>query len=180
MIKLTDRIILFTNLFDNLDKLFLRLNNLKWQLWGRDNNDLNNLLGHFAMIIEDEYVFNEIKNASVYSINKYMAELHIDSSLFRYQNEGMYLRKWNFPVNGMNAHRDYSYGENGQKESVEYTICGYLNDDYVGGLLEFPEHNISIKPPAGSVIMFPANELHLVTDLVDKHRYMWSNFIYKR
>jgi hypothetical protein len=33
----------------------------------------------------------------------------------------------------------------------------YLNDDYEGGELEFPNFNIKIKPQAGMLIMFPSN-----------------------
>jgi hypothetical protein len=32
----------------------------------------------------------------------------------------------------------------------------YLNDDYLGGELEFPNQGFSIKPEAGSMILFPS------------------------
>lgn len=32
----------------------------------------------------------------------------------------------------------------------------YLNDDYEGGELRFPVHNLTIKPKAGDVILFPS------------------------
>lgn len=34
-------------------------------------------------------------------------------------------------------------------------IC-YLNDDYEGGELEFPNYNVKIKPQAGMLILFPS------------------------
>jgi predicted 2-oxoglutarate/Fe(II)-dependent dioxygenase YbiX len=34
----------------------------------------------------------------------------------------------------------------------------YLNDDYEGGELRFPEQDVMIKPEAGSVIVFPSVE----------------------
>lgn len=33
----------------------------------------------------------------------------------------------------------------------------YLNDDYVGGEIEFPHFNLKIKPQAGMLILFPSN-----------------------
>lgn len=33
----------------------------------------------------------------------------------------------------------------------------YLNDDYEGGELEFPNFNIKIKPTSGTLILFPSN-----------------------
>lgn len=33
----------------------------------------------------------------------------------------------------------------------------YLNDDYEGGYIHFPDHNIAIKPKAGTLMIFPSN-----------------------
>lgn len=33
----------------------------------------------------------------------------------------------------------------------------YLNDDYVGGEIEFPHYGVNLKPPANSMIFFPSN-----------------------
>lgn len=35
-------------------------------------------------------------------------------------------------------------------------IC-YLNDDYKGGEIEFPNYNVKIKPEKGMLILFPSN-----------------------
>jgi hypothetical protein len=57
----------------------------------------------------------------------------------------------------------------------------YINDDYAGGEINFPEHSLNIKPKANSLIIFPGNEnyLHEVREIVDKDRYssaMWFQF----
>ena len=180
MIKLTKDIIMFTNLFDNLDKLFNRLEFCDWSVWGRNNNDPNYRIGVLTYIKYNQELFNAITTATRACIHEYTEELDIDYSLYFHDEDGIYIRKWDYPMQGMNAHRDYTYDNSGDTKRVEYTLCGYLNDDYEGGLLEFPEHNLSIKPPAGSAIVFPAHELHLVTDVVDKHRYMWSTFVFSK
>lgn len=49
----------------------------------------------------------------------------------------------------------------------------YLNDDYEGGEIKFPNSNISFKPEAGSVIFFPSNFLyvHEVAPITSGSRY---------
>lgn len=74
-------------------------------------------------------------------------------------------------------------------ESLHIASVYYINDDYEGGEINFPNHNLNIKPEANSVIFFPGNEnyLHEVLEVVSGERdssAMWfqftgSNFIYK-
>jgi Rps23 Pro-64 3,4-dihydroxylase Tpa1-like proline 4-hydroxylase len=57
----------------------------------------------------------------------------------------------------------------------------YINDDYTGGEINFPEHNLEIKPKPNSLIIFPGNEnyLHEVREILDSNRYssaMWLQF----
>lgn len=57
----------------------------------------------------------------------------------------------------------------------------YINDDYKGGEINFPDHKLNIKPKANSLVIFPGNEnyLHEVRKIIDKDRYssaMWFQF----
>ena len=57
----------------------------------------------------------------------------------------------------------------------------YINDDYTGGEINFPDHNLEIKPKPNSLIIFPGNEnyLHEVREILDNNRYssaMWFQF----
>ena len=57
----------------------------------------------------------------------------------------------------------------------------YINDDYIGGEIDFPDHKLKIKPKANSLIIFPGNEnyVHAVHQIVDNNRYssaMWFQF----
>ena len=57
----------------------------------------------------------------------------------------------------------------------------YINDDYTGGEIDFPGHNLTIKPKANSLIIFPGNEnyVHGVNKIIDNDRYssaMWFQF----
>lgn len=57
----------------------------------------------------------------------------------------------------------------------------YLNDDYVGGEISFPNRGISIKPSAGSLVSFPGNKhyVHEVKKISSGIRLtlsMWIRF----
>lgn len=57
----------------------------------------------------------------------------------------------------------------------------YLNDDYTGGEINFPDHKLKIKPKPNSLIIFPGNEnyLHEVRKIVGNDRFssaMWLQF----
>jgi hypothetical protein len=57
----------------------------------------------------------------------------------------------------------------------------YINDDYSGGEINFPDHKLEIKPKPNSLIIFPGNEnyLHEVREILDNNRYssaMWFQF----
>ena len=47
---LTDDILLFTDLFQDLDQIFLDLDKSEWQFWGRNNNDPNYRIGELSFI----------------------------------------------------------------------------------------------------------------------------------
>jgi hypothetical protein len=57
----------------------------------------------------------------------------------------------------------------------------YINDDYTGGEIYFPDHKLTIKPKSNSLIIFPGNEnyVHGVSEIIDNDRYssaMWFQF----
>jgi hypothetical protein len=61
-----------------------------------------------------------------------------------------------------------------------YDLAGlfYLNDDYEGGELYFPEQGIQFKPKAGSAYFFPGdmNYIHGVTEITSGVRYVCPFF----
>jgi predicted 2-oxoglutarate/Fe(II)-dependent dioxygenase YbiX len=54
----------------------------------------------------------------------------------------------------------------------------YLNDDYEGGDIYFPNQDLSLRPSAGSLVFFPGdvNYLHGVTAVKRGVRYTMPNF----
>lgn len=65
--------------------------------------------------------------------------------------------------------------------SGHLSIICYLNKDYDGGVLYFPDQNIEITPEPGLLVMFPGNLhfLHGVTKTVGTTRFtisLWTKF----
>jgi len=62
---------------------------------------------------------------------------------------------------------------------VDFSSVFYINDDYKGGELFFPEYDVKIKAKSGSFITWPSNAkyLHGVDKVIDGYRYtipsMW-------
>lgn len=79
----------------------------------------------------------------------------------------------------MGPHVDY-HGE----PDIQPVMSGviYLNDDCIGGELEFPEQGIKIKPAAGSIVVFPSVEPYYHQSLPVKSgvKYMSPIFWVKR
>lgn len=74
----------------------------------------------------------------------------------------------------MFPHEDY-----GVPLRPKYTGLLYFNDNYEGGELAFPKENISIKPKAGSIIIFPSFFVHEVKLLKNGTRYLTSCYLYE-
>jgi hypothetical protein len=54
----------------------------------------------------------------------------------------------------------------------------YINDDYGGGEISFPDHDLVIKPNANSLILFPGNEnyWHETLEVIKNNRYTSNHF----
>ena len=80
----------------------------------------------------------------------------------------------------MGPHVDYE-GEGRTTLTPSVSMVFYLNDNYEGGEIEFPEQGISIQPEAGSLIVFPSNKpyYHDPKPVISGTKYMiplfWFN-----
>ena len=78
----------------------------------------------------------------------------------------------------MGPHVD-SYGED---HSPVISVVLYLNDEYLGGEINFKEQNVIIKPEAGSIVIFPSVEpyYHESMPVLEGIKYMSPGFWSKR
>jgi predicted 2-oxoglutarate/Fe(II)-dependent dioxygenase YbiX len=71
----------------------------------------------------------------------------------------------------MGAHVDEYPGQ--VKEPIMSGVM-YLNSDYLGGELNFPEQGVKIKPEAGSIVVFPSVKpfYHESLEILEGEKYM--------
>lgn len=62
---------------------------------------------------------------------------------------------------------------------ILYSALVYFNDDYTGGELRFPFHDMKIAPSTGTLIMFPATCMypHEVLTVTKGERYTYNVFL---
>jgi len=120
-----------------------------------------------------EYIL-EMLNRIFQLVHKRSVELY-DVAINPFHKSALHIVKF---VEGFNLgpHVDTLSSEGNHIASVYY-----LNDDYTGGEINFPDHKLKIKPKPNSLIIFPGNEnyLHEVRKIVGNDRYssaMWLQF----
>jgi hypothetical protein len=89
---------------------------------------------------------------------------------------GSYLVKW-----GSGKSMDLHVDDLGSGENHLSAVL-YLNDDYAGGSIIFPTHNLYIKPKRFELIIFPGNlnYAHEVTEVISGTRFtvpFWTQIV---
>lgn len=66
--------------------------------------------------------------------------------------------------------------------SRSLSVLSYLNDDYDGGEISFPQSNITLKPKAGSIVFFPSNFIyvHTIAKMKSGVRYAIPSWFHNR
>lgn len=95
------------------------------------------------------------------------------------QANGIQLNRWRVG-DSQNPHADKQELDGGPNCCPMYDLSSifYINDDYGGGEVFFPKQNLSISPPANTVLSFPGdiNYLHGVNEVTFGVRYTVSVF----
>lgn len=89
------------------------------------------------------------------------------------------LVRW-VPGNIQHPHADSEH-EDGSPHPYpwrDYASIIYLNDDYEGGVIYFPQHDLELKPKPGTMVTFPGTTeyMHGVTELTSGERYTVASF----
>lgn len=119
-------------------------------------------------------IFSEIKTGIINAV----ASVHnLDTSTIN--QIGYHTQKWE-PGAYARIHSDNTdeKGNSGAFARSRYAAFLYLNDDFEGGLLQFPGQQISIKPRTGMLAAFDGgfNNMHEVTLISDGVRYTLGSF----
>jgi hypothetical protein len=68
--------------------------------------------------------------------------------------------------------------ENNPDSTMDYTALFYLTDRYDGGEIEFPEIDVSLKPSAGSALIFPTTVPHRALEVLSGDKYFIFMYIH--
>ena len=115
--------------------------------------------------IREGYVLESPREEEkAYSLMQQLNALHV-RQVFPTRMENLDCVITRFDKGGFLAvHADNEIYQNGNWErsnGKEVTILVFLNDDYVGGEIIFPNQDVAIKAKKGTMIMFPSNHEYI-------------------
>lgn len=189
--KLEDKIVYFKGAIEDpyrlLEELEKTNNNpelhhliLPWGPW--ESGDGDYVYGERRFVRASE--FTEYPDSSQYIIETLVNAMHATANKYAelIGIEGNPTLGKNFVINKyatgeeMGSHVDW----NERNNQLEYSFVFYLNDDYEGGDIYWPNHNISVKPEAGSVVIFPSKEpyQHAVKQVTKGNKIFIPHFWY--
>jgi hypothetical protein len=123
-------------------------------------------MGNIIKVMDDELYFklkNVYKNIETFFIN--IGSIMYSNHLRRFKNSEF-----------MWPHTDFTPPNSLKK--IVFGITIYLNDDFDGGELIYPDLGLSITPKAGSIVIHNANIKHQVFPVVRGERYSISTFVF--
>ena len=119
-------------------------------------------------------IFSDIKNGII----KAVASVH-DTPEEKISQIGYHTQKWE-PGAFARIHSDNTdeHGKFGAFERSRYAAFLYLNDDFEGGLLRFPDRDVEIAPKTGLLAAFNGshNNMHEVSLITKGVRYTLGSF----
>jgi hypothetical protein len=90
------------------------------------------------------------------------------NSPLEHVSKNYFLRKYH--VDGMIApHIDKNIDN--PLNTMDWSVLFYLNDNYVGGEVSFPDLGVTIKPTAGSALIFPCTAVHTAHQVLSGEKY---------
>lgn len=193
--KLDEKIFYYKNILsnpysfiDSIEKLDLINSNTshigKWQKWTASNTDEQYGISKNGTFSNMQYKTSEDMQASLIS---YQIKAISDLCFANYKTETgveplklpdyFSIRKYDTGAD-MGKHVDSEDPTDKSHPVVSGVL--YLNDDYEGGEIYFPEQDIKIKPEAGSMIMFPSYRpyFHHPLAITSGNKYMIPFFWY--
>jgi len=103
----------------------------------------------------------------------YVNRYHIDETLYHEPYQALKYRAGD----GYNTHYD-----GGTELGRAVSALVYLNDDYEGGELEFPNYKFKLKPEKGMLVLFPSNYAyrHIAHPVISGTKYALVTWIHDR
>jgi hypothetical protein len=179
----------FLEYLDSEEESYIRIP--KWQPWESSAEDkhrygsvkkiiyenFNNSTKNKKIDQQTLYIINSFMMAVEMCYEKYIQGHNLNLNDYFCQSKALVVKKW-LPGKDMGKHFDGQGGDT----TLAFTLVSYLNDDYEGGEISFPNHGITLKPKPGSLIMFPSQMpyIHEVLPIKSGIRYMMVALVIKK
>jgi hypothetical protein len=147
-----------------------------------------------AMVTESDDVVKSARNCLDFKIrrgslgpvndqNKALYDIHEDSFQKIRSCTNHYSASWGVGIQYFEAFNFVKYdgpgthfkihADHGPAYVTTVSVVAYINDDYEGGEIYFPRFNLTIKPQAGDVIVFPSTYVyeHASQDMISGTKY---------
>jgi predicted 2-oxoglutarate/Fe(II)-dependent dioxygenase YbiX len=107
-------------------------------------------LHHYPQFAELKNIYNDTANAIRSCMTDYQSRYNINME---------YMEAINFVRYGANQHFQV-HTDHGFSYTCTVSSVAYFNDDYEGGELWFPYLDLTFKPEAGDIVMFPSTFIY--------------------
>jgi predicted 2-oxoglutarate/Fe(II)-dependent dioxygenase YbiX len=169
------------NALPNIEDVFTLIdNNSEWKQSGTFIEEFSEKRTSYSVNLKkaaesgdplSKIVFNQIYHSIENSIKEYKNIFSFEEDLW---HEPYTLLKYE-SGQGYDSHYDGN-----TKTARALSVLIYLNDDYLGGEIEFNYFNIKVKPKSNSLLIFPSNfaYTHTAHEVIDKTKYVivtWLN-----
>ena len=185
---LGEKVYYYTDSIENFDLFMKTLQDLDsmeslgggdvnlWKSW-TSSNDVNFIYGQTKTFYleaiqnfkneigeKSEYIYNSIMKTFYDVCKDYASSLGDgdEPKIFPTFN----IKKYNSGM-AMGSHFDQLDGD----KTLRYSMVMYLNDDYDGGELFYPEYDFSYRPKRKDLVLHDGNILHGVSEVTDGERY---------
>jgi hypothetical protein len=179
----------WNNVLENPDDVYELLKNNHWSEYTnklpKDDPTFNEykgetLIGKTAMMFPGDTAHKLVLDSFSTCFEDYVKDKNLKLTKNNIGQSWLMLREY-YPGSALAAHSDgYGYvTKDGTKVKPVFTIILYLNDDYVGGEVDFINDDFIFKPKAGSAIMFPSDKWHQVLEVKSGIRRMVQTYVYE-
>lgn len=124
----------------------------------------------------DKRVLSDIREKNFISIRENISKkiTALFDEYYKIVNSSVVIQRILPKTKGLDEHRD-----NIKDPDVKYGMVLYINDNYEGGEIEYPELGVSYKPVSGSLIIHKGEYLHKVNEVFSGIRYMSTFFVHE-
>jgi len=125
---------------------------------------INNKIRYESRIPEQSKFSNHLE--ILHLLKKYSDKFLLETNLFFKDDENIYLSELWMTMLGPDSALDPHTDNHKNAEHLFRSGVIYLNEDFDGGYLNFPDKDFIIKPKKLSLIIFDSKELHEITKVL--------------